>query len=127
MTCIIPDPTFVNFVGKIRKIKTRRDKDYFVMRATIPKEVAEKANVKPGDYLFFRVKKAEWYHMLNWKHMEATWQMLPKEVREKAIKEGIAYPGASEIMLPRRIEALGSTNPADSALPEIHYSCASDY
>jgi len=51
---------FVIFVAKLQKAKTRKNKDYFVLRATIPKAVAETLDAKAGDYLLFRTKKAQW-------------------------------------------------------------------
>ena len=113
---IIPDPSFAAFVAKIQKAKTRKDKDYFVLRATVPKDVAKKINVQPGDYLFFKVKKAKWYHMLDWEKMETTWRMLPLEIRHQAILEGIPYPEATDQTATLRAqerEALGATSPTN--------------
>jgi hypothetical protein len=109
----IPDRSFVTFVAKIQKAKTRKAKEYFVLRATVPKDVAEKIDAKPGDYLFFKTKKAEWYHMLNWKEMDKTWQMLPDEIRNQAIMDGLQYPGAANqfVQAPEPYETLSSTNP----------------
>jgi len=58
LTICEPDPSFVVFVAKIQKAKTRKDKDYYVLRTTVPKEIAEKLNVEPGDFLFFKAKKS---------------------------------------------------------------------
>ena len=90
---ILPSFNYVSFVAKIQKAKTRKGKDYFVLRATVPKDVAERINAKPGDYLFFKARKAEWYHMLDWRQMETTWRMLPSEIKNQAILEGLPYPG----------------------------------
>ena len=115
---IVLDPSFVAFVAKIQKAKTRKDKDYFVLRATVPKDVAKKIDVKPGDYLFFKVKKAEWYHMLNWEKMETTWQMLPDQIKYQAIREGVPYPEATgQTIIPREdlsiLRTLGATSPTN--------------
>lgn len=110
---IVPDLSFATFVAKIQKAKTRKDKDYFVLRATVPKDVAKKIDAKPGDYLFFKIKKAEWYHMLEWEKMETTWQMLPDQLKYQAIQEGVPYPGATG-QTPKPKEELwasGATNP----------------
>ena len=118
---IIRDPSFTTFVAKIQKAKTRKDKDYFVLRATVPKNVAKKIDAKPGDYLFFQAKKAEWFHMLDWKKMEITWQMLPEEIRHRAIFEGLPYPGAPSqtgLLRAHDREALGATSPTHArAIP----------
>jgi hypothetical protein len=110
---IVPDLSFATFVAKIQKAKTRKDKDYFVMRATVPKDVAKKIDVKPGDYLFFKVKKAEWYHMLDWEKMETTWRMLPQNVKYQAISEGVPYPGATDQTTTpiEDLPAFGGTSP----------------
>jgi len=106
---IVSDPEAVPFVAKLQKAKTRKNKDYFVLRATVPKEIAEKIGVKPGDFLFFRAKKAKWYHMLNWEAMENTWNMLPGEVKNKVITDGLY--GQSELS---QVETYGATNPSAS-------------
>ena len=113
---LVPDPSFVTFVAKIQKAKTRRDKDYFVLRATVPKDVAEKMSARPGDYLFFKTKKAEWYHMLDWKEAGKAWQMLPPEIKSRAILDGLPCPGAANQMGMSReaLEALGSTSPTST-------------
>jgi hypothetical protein len=110
---LVPDPTFVTFVAKIQKAKTRKDKGYFILRTTVPKGIAEKMSAQPGDYLLFKTKKAEWYHMLNWKEMGETWQMLPPEIRSRAILDGLPCPGATSQMGMSReaLEALGSASP----------------
>ena len=76
---IAEEASFVTFVAKLQKAKTRKDKDYFALRATIPKAIAEKLDVKAGDYLLFRTKKAQWYHLLEWDKMANTWSMMPDE------------------------------------------------
>jgi hypothetical protein len=86
---VICDPESVPFVAKVQKAKTRKNKDYFVLRTTIPKEVSVKIGVEAGDYLFFRAKKAQWYHMLDWKKMSNTWKMLPDEIRNRITMDGI--------------------------------------
>ena len=88
-----PDTGFVPFVAKLQKAKTRKDKDYFVLRATIPKEVTEKINVNVGDYLFFKAKKAEWYHMMDWSSMQNTWRMLPDDIKKKVLTDGLYTQG----------------------------------
>lgn len=123
----VPAPGFVTFVAKIQKAKTRKNKDYFVLRATVPKDVAEKIDAQPGDYLFFKTKKAEWYHMLDWGKMEATWQMLPNEIKNRAILEGLTFPGATGQMAMAReaLGALGSTNPSATCLAPMQQAEAS--
>jgi hypothetical protein len=107
----LPDTSCVPFVAKMQKARTRKYKDYFVLRATVPKDVAEKIDARPGDYLFFRAKKAQWYHMLDWRKMGNTWKMLPDDIRNRVIMDGLYCQGApSQAMTPREITALGATN-----------------
>jgi len=92
-TVYIPNLDFVTFVAKVQKAKTRKDKNYFILRTTIPKDVAKKIDVEPGDYLLFKAKKAQWYHMLDWEKMENTRRMLPVEIRERIIMDGVCVQG----------------------------------
>lgn len=111
MVAIAMDPNSIPFVAKLQKAKTRKNKNYYVLRATIPKEVSEKIGAKAGDYLFFKAKKAEWYHMLDWNEMSRTWQMLPDEVRNKVFLDGLYGQG-----IPCEPSMLSATNAA--AVPQ---------
>jgi hypothetical protein len=107
----ISDTECVPFVAKMQKAKTRKDKDYFVLRATVPKDVVKKINAKPGDYLFFRAKKAQWYHMLDWTKMESTWRMLPIDVKRRVVLDGLYCQGApGQPMSLDETAVLGATN-----------------
>lgn len=111
---VVPDPEAVSFVAKVQKAKTRKGKDYFILRATIPKEIAKKIAVQAGDYLFFRAKKAQWYHMLDWKTMDNTWRMLPNEIRNRIITDGFCNNVLNET------DIFGATNLAvRQALPQL--------
>lgn len=106
-----PDPSYVSFVAKIQKAKTRKGKDYYVSRITVPKDLIKKTDAEPGDYLFFKAKKAQWYHMLDWKTMENTWKMLPHEIRQRVILDGLYLQGAPDQMMDLgKNETLGATN-----------------
>jgi hypothetical protein len=102
----MPDPSFVGFVAKIQKAKTRKNKDYYILRTTVPKEIAEKMGVEPGDFIFFKAKKAEWYHMLDWDAMENTWRMLPPDVQNRVLMDGLHSQGT----LSQPTQVLGATN-----------------
>jgi hypothetical protein len=102
---ILPDPDAIPFVAKMQKAKTRKGKDYFVLRATIPKDVVEKIQAKPGDYLFFKAKKAKWFHMVNWQEMKNTWNMLPGDVKDQVIMDGLINQGGLS-----QIYDIGATN-----------------
>jgi hypothetical protein len=89
------DNNFVSFVAKTQKVKTRKDKEYFVLRVNIPKNVAERVGIGPGDYLLLRAKKAKWFHMIDWTAMQDTWRMLPDEVKKEIVFSGLPNPGVS--------------------------------
>ena len=95
----------------MQKAKTRKNKDYFVLRATIPKEIVQKTGVKAGEFMFFRAKKAQWYHMMDWKAMTNTWAMLPDDVRRRVVLDGLYGQGVFCQALP------GATN-VSASLPE---------
>jgi hypothetical protein len=111
------DPDFVTFVAKTQKARTRKNRDYFVLRATVPKEVAEKLNVKAGDHLLFKAKKAQWYHLLEWNKMGSTWKMLPDEIRNRVVIDGLYNQGIPSQVMP----SLGATNL--SAPPQQMLEC----
>jgi hypothetical protein len=46
VTMVVPDFSFVPFVAKLQKAKTRKDKGYFVLRTIMPKEKAEKTAMR---------------------------------------------------------------------------------
>lgn len=73
----------VAFTAKAKKIKTHKNRDYFVYRITVPKEKAEKLNLRDEDYLLILAQKAKWYHMLKWDEMSETWSLLPEEVKQE--------------------------------------------
>lgn len=115
MKMYIPDHGYENFVGKLQKTKTRKGKDYFISRITVPKEIVNEIDVGPDDYVFFKVKKAEWFHMLEWDKIASTWEMLPNDIKGKIIMDGL-LPPMSELMIPDMLkDALGfsgATNPS---------------
>lgn len=109
----IPTLGFSTFVAKLQKAKTRKDKDYFVLRTTIPKSIAEEMKAGAGEYIFVKAKKAEWYHMLDWKEMKNTWQMLPNNIKKKVIMDGVTVP-SGHYQIPMREDSymeLGSASP----------------
>jgi|SRR5271157_6004034 len=107
MLKVIPDSESVPFVAKIQRAKTRKNKDYFVLRTTLPKEIAEKIGARAGDFIFFKAKKAQWYHMLDWEAMENTWQMLPGDIKNRVIMDGLYNQSYSDMQ-----SSLGATNAA---------------
>jgi hypothetical protein len=99
---IIADPGYEPFVAKVQKARTRKDKDYFVLRVSVPKGVASNLAVHAGDYLFFKTKKAEWYHMLDWREVGEAWSRLPSSVQTEIVLAGLPNPST-----PRMIESVG--------------------
>ncbi len=71
----------VPFVARVRRVPTRRGKDYSILRMTIPKEIGEKIGIGDKEFLFMLAQKAEWFHMIDWTRMPETFAKLPPEVR----------------------------------------------
>jgi hypothetical protein len=86
----------------------------------MPKDVAEKIGAMPGDYLLFKAKKAEWFDMLDWKSMENTWKMLPDNIRNHVVRDGLYYEGTSNQMqlIAENMASLGATNQS-AAVPQL--------
>src|SRR5713226_1418312 len=95
---VYPDPSYTSFVAKAQKAKTRKGKNYFVLRVTIPKEIAEKIEAGPDDFLILKAKKAQWYHMVNWTEMGATWKMLPQNIKEGVTLSGLPNPDLPKLL-----------------------------
>lgn len=113
MKVMIPDQGFETFVAKVQNVKTRKGKDYFISRITIPKEAINNIELDSEDYVFIKAKKAEWFHMLNWDDMESTWNMLPLETKIEVIKDGLVknshYIQTDNLLNPPELP--GATNP----------------
>ena len=81
-----------NFTVKINRIRNKKDSKYFVYRTNIPKTIADELNLEDKDRIFCKIKKAEWYHLLDWSQMKTTWDRLPvsvqKEIQEDGLLEG---------------------------------------
>jgi hypothetical protein len=108
-----PDPGYVSFVAKVQKAKTRKGREYFVLRVTVPKEASEQLEAKPEDFLLFKTKKAQWYHMMNWNEVTNAWGMLPSDIKQEIILSGLPNPEATE---PLRIIAGSQASLATSGL-----------
>jgi len=121
---IVIDSTYEPFVAKLQKAKTRKGRDYFVLRVSIPKDAARKLEVGAGDYVFFKAKKAEWFHMLDWSQMKGTWNILPEEVKQEVYLSGLVQPptaGPSILSGTGGLSSLqpGAATPTLTVHPEI--------
>ncbi len=81
------------FVARPIRVKTRKGKDYHVVRVTIPRDVVDRLGVQKDDYLLLRAKVAQWYHMLNWAQMPEVWRKLPGEVQREVYLSNLSPPG----------------------------------
>jgi hypothetical protein len=95
MTISTPLPTMVPFVAKVHRVRTRRGKDYSVLRMTLPKDVGEKIGVTGNDYLFALAQKAEWYHMIDWSQMTEAWSLVPPEMKAVLVHYGLVPQGST--------------------------------
>jgi len=91
LTATIPDDSFA-FVAKPIKVRTRKGKDYHVVRITVPKNVMERLMPAPDDYLFLRAKIAQWFHMVNWAKMPKVWEKLPGELQSQVLASNVFSP-----------------------------------
>lgn len=78
-----------NFVSKVSRIKNSKDKEYYVYRINVPSDATKELELKHGDHIFIKAKKAEWYHMLNWDTMSKTWSKLPSDIKKILIEDGL--------------------------------------
>ena len=74
------------FAAKLTQSRTRTSKKgrpYYVYRVLIPRRVAEKLRLQPGDYVSVALRKALWYDLLKWEKMPLTWAMLPPWLKKR--------------------------------------------
>lgn len=83
------------FVAKVNRIINDKANNYYIHRINIPSEVVEELKLGKEDFLLFKAKKAEWYDMLDWSEMKATWDKLPQEIKNKIKEDGI-YDGTDQ-------------------------------
>jgi hypothetical protein len=81
--------TTKNFTVKISRIRNKKDSEYFVYRTNIPKTIADELKLEDKDRVFCKIKKAEWYHTLDWSTMEKTWDRLPLSVQQQIQEDGL--------------------------------------
>lgn len=107
----------VAFLAKPVKVRTRKGKDYFVVRVTIPKDVCEKLAAREDDFLHVRARVAPWYLMVNWGEYPEAWRGLPVELKVLVAQSGLPLPAELREALP---PGPGS-NAAASKGPELVY------
>jgi hypothetical protein len=90
----------VVFSAKVYSSKSRKGKDYYVYKVTIPKKVANQLGIKTDDYLLLKAMKAEWFHLLNWEQMEPTWTRLPDSIKERIRESGLPVPPSPIRIMP---------------------------
>ena len=108
-----PPNNLVPFVARVHRVKTRRGKDYSVLRLTIPKEAGESIGIASNELLFLMAQKAEWYHMIDWSEMKEAWARLPNEMKSTLQYFGlVSMSPAGEI-----VSLTGSHRPAPTEVP----------
>lgn len=93
----------VPFTAKVQKAKTRKGKEYYVLRLTIPKDVQHKLHLRADDYVFLYAQRAQWYHLVDWAKMPETVKRLPEGLRktfEMAKLLPKRFAGQSELQSP---------------------------
>ncbi|MFZ0891012.1 MAG: hypothetical protein WB778_09110 [Thermoplasmata archaeon] len=82
----------IAFVAKPIRVRTRKGKDYHVIRITVPKSVIERLNPESDDYLFLRVKIAQWFQMVNWANLPKVWRKLPHALQREVLASNVFSP-----------------------------------
>jgi len=82
-------PELVPFVAKVHRVRTRRGKEYTILRMTLPKDVGEKLGVSGNDFLFALAQKAQWFHMIDWSQMSEAWGVMPPELKAVLVHYGL--------------------------------------
>ena len=53
-------------------------------KMTIPKEVRDLLNIKPDDLYLVRIRRPDWWEMLDWDEMgQEAFDRLPDEIKQK--------------------------------------------
>lgn len=53
-------------------------------KITIPKEIRELMKIEPDEFVDIRIRKANWWDMLDWDSMgEEAFNRLPEEIKQK--------------------------------------------
>lgn len=80
-TVQVPSGKLVPFVARVHRVRTRKGREYSVLRMTVPKEAGQALNVETNEFLFVMAQKAQWYHMIDWTQMPEAWARLPQEMQ----------------------------------------------
>lgn len=91
------------FVAKVCSVRTRKDKDYFVFRMNVPKEISETLELVNGDYLVLNARKAKWYDLVEWQEMPKTWELMPESLRNEIHASRTAQPRFIQLTSPTRV------------------------
>jgi hypothetical protein len=90
------------FVAKPIRVRTRKGKDYHVVRITVPKEIVERLNPKDDDYLLLQARIAQWFHLVDWEKLPNVWKKLPSGLQHEVLVSGVfsvSTPGVPPVMI----------------------------
>ncbi len=76
-----------------KRLRDGNSREYITYRATIPKELVEKLELKDGDLMLIIAMKPKWYHLMNWYDQEVREKLaplLPREVKRELVELGLA-------------------------------------
>jgi bifunctional DNA-binding transcriptional regulator/antitoxin component of YhaV-PrlF toxin-antitoxin module len=93
------------FVARISASKTKvNGRTYEAYRLTVPRDLADAMGLKDGDHALVFLRKARWYHLIDWSDDRNLMDELPEDARReisivRAIKEAgmIAAPGPTSV------------------------------
>ena len=96
----MPDPESVDgvrvFVAKVWTAKLNLNgRAYKNYRITLPAKLVDEMGLKDGDHVLVFIKKAGWYHLIDWSEDPEAMDELPEAVRrEISAVESIREAGA---------------------------------
>jgi len=102
-----PDPGRVDgvrvLVAKVWTAKINLNgRDYKNYRITLPAKLVDEMGLKEGDHVLVFIKKAGWYHMIDWSEDPKAMDELPEAIRrEISAVESIREAGAVAAPSPR--------------------------
>ena len=59
-------------------------------QVTIPKEIRERLKIKPDELVDIKIRRPNWWEMLDWNEMKNTWELLSEDIKNEIREAGMA-------------------------------------